>query len=146
MAKTKAKSESKITLFSYLFSIFNKNEFLDMDSKVYSKFMINRFLSSLNVPSINSVVDELNQLKYQNISDEHHYFILFNAVEKGWYKLPKKLIFTENTQWNKMKSWLSKFGNTECLSIKDISFVISLMNEDDREKLFERIELLEKEG
>ena len=145
MAKTKTeKKEKKLTIFSYLYSIFNKKEYCKMDSKVYNKFMINRFLYSINNENICSVIDELNDIKYQNISDEHHYEILFTAISSGWYKIPNKLYFTENTKWNKLKKSLSEFGNVDCLKIGDISFIISLMLESDVEKLYEKIELLEK--
>ena len=136
----------KITMFNYLFSIFNKSEFLEMDNKVYSRFMINRFLISVNDPNITSIISEINGIQYQNLSNEDHYFILYNAIPKGFYKIPKNLVFTENTKWNKTKTWLSKFGNEDNLSIKDISYILSLMNDEDRDKLYERIELLEQEA
>lgn len=134
----------KITLFSYLYSIFNKQEYLQMNNKIYSKFMINRFLYSVNNADINDIVDDLNQLKYQNITNEHHYEILYTAVPKGWYKIPKKMFFTENTKWNKLKIMLSKFGNVDSLKISDITFIMSLMKKNEIKRLYDRVELLEK--
>lgn len=102
----------KKTIFTYLFSIFKKTGLVEVD-KTYSKFMINRFLYSINNSEIRDIINELNMLQNQNMTAEEHYYILYNTIPKGYYTIPKKLVFTENTQWKKTKIWLSKFGKTE---------------------------------
>ncbi len=134
--KKKAVSNKKrITFMTYLYSIFNKEEKLQVDEKIYNKFIVNRYISEIDdFKYIDFVNDNFNDMALEKMSAEMHYEILFNKIPKGFYKLDKHSMHTIFKDYSKLKKAKNHFTKKRMLKISDYNYCLSLLSTGERSK------------
>ncbi len=133
--KKASKSAKKITFMTYLYSIFNKEEKLQVDEKIYNKFIVNRYISEIDdFKYIDFINDNFNDLSLENMSAAMHYEILFNKIPKGFYKLDKHSMHTLFKEYSKYKKAKNYFIKKSMLKISDYNFCLTLLTPSERSK------------